>query len=42
VLWEIGEMYIGYSACRGVRWYCGKLVTCTLDVVRVEVLGGAV
>ena len=31
-------MYIGCSACRGVRWCCGKLVRCTLDVVRLEVL----
>ena len=35
-------MYIGCSACSGVRWCYGKLVRCTLDVVRVEVLGGAV
>ena len=42
MLWEFGEMYIGHNACRGVRRYCGKLVRCTLDVMRVEVLGGAV
>jgi len=40
VLWEIGEMCIGCNACRGVRWCCGKLVRCILDVVRVDVLGG--
>ena len=42
VLWEFGEMYLGCSACKGVRLCCGKLVRCTLDVVRVEVLGGSV
>ena len=42
MLWEICEMYIGCSACRGVRRCCGKLVRYTLDLVGVEVLGGAV